>query len=142
MNVQLETLNTMLNSQTGLTKTVVKKILNRDFVEALNKIMNSDSAENKNDGIKKLIDIAVQKVTGGIRRKIAVIFTVIFGIIGVIASIVTSVLGGNIIIPLVIFAVIIAIIWIVTGSIFKTFAHKISGIIFKAVESKISAVER
>jgi Flp pilus assembly protein TadB len=138
MNIQLETFNTLLNSQTGLTKTVAKKILNRDFVEALNKIMNSSGAEDKNDGIKKLIEIAVRKVTDGIRRKIAVTFTIILSLFAVIAAVITLVLNGNIIIPLVIFAVIIALIWIVTGNIFKHFAQKMSAAIFKAVESKIS----
>jgi hypothetical protein len=137
MSIQLETFNTLLNSKNWLTKTAAKKILNRDFVEALNKIMNSSGAEDKNDGLKKLIDIAVRKVTDGIRRKIAVTFTIILSLFAVIATIVTLVLNGNIIIPLVIFAVIIAIIWIVTGNIFKHFAQKMSATIFKTVESKI-----
>jgi hypothetical protein len=138
MSIQLETFNTLLDSQTGLTKTVAKKILNRDFVDALNKIMNSGGAEDKNDGLKKLIDIAALKTTDSIRRKIAVTFTIILSLLAVIVTIVTLVLKGNIIIPLVIFAVIIAIIWIVTGNIFKLFAQKMSVTIFKAVESKIS----
>jgi Flp pilus assembly protein TadB len=137
MNIQLETFDALLNKQTGLVKTVTKKIINSDFVEALNKILINTGVGDINDAVKKLIDKAVREVTNSVRRKIATIFTIIFCILGTIITLVTLAAGGNVIIPLVIFAIIIVIIWLVTGNIFKRIANKITDKIFTTVKQSI-----
>jgi hypothetical protein len=80
--------------------------------------------ENANNALEKLVDSAVQKTANGIRLKISIIITVIASIFAVLAIIATHAIGGNIMIPIAIFAILIA--------------NKVSGIIFKEVEEKIS----
>jgi Flp pilus assembly protein TadB len=135
ISIQLETFDALFNKQTGLTKTITKKIINNDFVEALNKILISTGVGDINDAVKKLIEKAVREVTNSVRRKIATIFTIIFGILGIIITLVTLAAGGNVIIPLVIFAIIIVVIWLVTGNIFKRIANKITDKIFTSVKT-------
>jgi hypothetical protein len=137
MNIQLETFNSLLSSLKGPTKMVAKRILNRDFVEALNKIPDDPGKEDINNALKSLLETAARKVTNAVARRIAVVCTVIVGIIAIISIIVTSATGGNVIIPIVIFAVIIVIIWIITGKTSKNVAHKVSDKMFKVIESKI-----
>jgi membrane glycosyltransferase len=135
MDIQLENFNPLFDSLTGLTKIIAKRILGRDFVEAINKIQINDGAVDANDAVKDMIKIAARKVTNAIRRKIAVIFTIITGIIGIIITLVTLAANGNVIIPIVIFAVIIVIIWVVTGKIFNAIAQKVSDKILSSIKT-------
>jgi uncharacterized membrane protein YjfL (UPF0719 family) len=89
-----------------------------------------------NDAVKDLIKIAARKVTNAMRRKIAVIFTIITGILGIIITLETLAANGNVIIPIVIFAVIIVIIWVVTGKIFNAIAQKVSEKILSSVKGE------
>jgi hypothetical protein len=141
MKIQLETFTPVLNNLRGPAKFAAKRILSPDLVEAVNAIPVEDGTVDTNEALKSLIGLAAKKATGGIRRKVAGIFTVIFGIIAIITTPITFFLDGNIIIPLSVFAVIIAIIWVVTGIIFSRIANRISGIIFKAIESKMTSAE-
>jgi hypothetical protein len=137
MDNQLEKFSPLLNNLTGLTKVVAKRILNGDFVEALDKIMSSSGTEDKVNASKDLIRIAVRKVTDAIKRKIAVIITVITGVLGIIITLVTLAAGGNVIIPLAIFAVIIVLTWIITGNVFNGIANKITDKLFASVKTMV-----
>jgi Flp pilus assembly protein TadB len=137
-----QTLNELTGNLTGLTKLVATKVLNSGFTEQVKKVLDNSSVENASNALKKLIETAVQKVANGIRLKVAMILTVIVGIFAVFAIIAMLAAGGNIIIPIVVFAVIIAIIWFVTGTISKLIARRISGIIFNAIEGKISQFQK
>jgi Flp pilus assembly protein TadB len=141
MNIQLETFTPLFGKLRGPTKWIAKRIIGPDLVDAINAIPNKDGVVNSNDAIKNLIGLAARKVTSGIGRKIAVAFTVVLGIIGIIATTVTHLADGNFIIPTVIFAILIIIPWFVTTSISKRSARKISEMIFKAIEDKTAPVE-
>jgi hypothetical protein len=137
MNVQLGTLTPIVSTLRGPAKIVAKRILGPDMVDAINAIPVNDGTVDTNKAVLSLIALAVRKVTGGMRRNVAVTFTVIFGIIAIIISLITFFAGGNAVIPATIFAVIIAIIWIITGLIFGSIARKVTAIICKAIESKM-----
>jgi len=133
-----ETLNELTINLTGLAKLFATKILNNDFAEEVKKILSSYGVEKANYVLKKLIETAVQKVANGIRWRIAIISTIIIGIFAVLAIIAVSAANGNIVIPIVIAIILIAIIWLVTGIITKLIIRKATSIILKAIESKIT----
>jgi ABC-type multidrug transport system fused ATPase/permease subunit len=136
--LQPETFNEMFGNLTGLTKKIAIKIFNTELADNVKKNLNNYGVKNSSDALKKLIEMAVQKSVKGIRTKIAVILTIIIGIIALIAIIVTLAASGNIIIPIVIFAILILITWLITEKIFKQIAYKISGKIFKTIEGKMT----
>jgi hypothetical protein len=142
MTIQIESFTPLFGRLRGPTKWVAKRILNPDLVDALNAIPNKDGVVDSNEALKNLIALATRKVTNGIAAKIALIFTIVLGVIGVITTTVTFFTGTHIIITIVIFAIILMCVWIVSYKISKLTARKISGIIFKAIESKMTPAEQ
>jgi hypothetical protein len=142
MTIQLESFTPLFGKLRGPTKWIAKKILNPDLVDALNASPNRDGVVNSNDALKNLIALAARKVTDGIGAKIALIFTIVLGVIGVITTTVTFFTGTHIIITIVIFVIILILPWIVSYKISKLTARKISGILFKAIESKMTPAEQ
>ncbi|MCL2624123.1 MAG: hypothetical protein FWD31_10710 [Planctomycetaceae bacterium] len=134
----LEALEQSLGNLTGLNKWVAKKILKGGFIEKIKKTLNSDNANEISNVIKKLVDTAAQQAAIAVAAKISFVLTIIAGLFALLAVIVTLVLGGNIIIPIAAFAVLIVMIWFVTGSISRTIARRVSGVVFKTIEGKIS----
>jgi len=130
--------NELTVNLTGLTKLLAIKILNSDFIEKVKRILNNYGVENANDALKTLAETAVQKAANGIRWKIAIISTIIVGIFTMLAIIVLLAAGGNIVIPIVIALILIAIIWFATGAITKLIARKVASIILKEIKSKIT----
>jgi hypothetical protein len=137
-----ETFNELIGNLSGFAKPVAKRILNSSFAEEVKKTLNKHGVENANDALKGLVDAAVQKAANGIRFKIAMILTVIASIFAILTIIATLAASGNITIPITISVVLIAMIWFATGVISKLIARKVSGIILKAIESKIKNFQK
>jgi hypothetical protein len=135
---KIETFDKMLDSLSGFSKTVAKKILNNDFINKVDKDMNGLGDEAMRHALKKLINSAVKESVNSIIRKIAVILTVIISFLSIITTIVTHIIGGNITIPIVFLLSLVALNWVITSIISKSLAGKISGLIFNAVEEKIT----
>ncbi|MDR2584094.1 MAG: hypothetical protein LBC75_11485 [Fibromonadaceae bacterium] len=133
-----ETFNELMVNLTGLTKLLAIKILNNDFAEEVKRILNNYGVENANDALKKLVETAVQKVANGIRWKIAIISNIIVGIFAILAIIVLLAASGNIVIPIVIAIILIAIIWFATGAVTKLIVRRVASIILKEIKSKIT----
>jgi hypothetical protein len=131
-----ETFNELIGNLNGFAKPIAKKILNNGFAEEVKKIFNKHGVENANDALKGLVDAAVQKAANGIRLKITMILIIIASIFAVLAIIAMLAASGNIAIPIAISVVLIAMIWFATGAISKLIVHRVSGIIFKAIEGK------
>ena len=138
--LQLESFNEIIGSLKGLTKRVAVKIINDDFLEAVKKILNSYGVKDASDAIKKLLDISTQKATNVIQRKFLKVLTLIIGFFTVVASILTLAFRGNVIIPVVVSALIIVIIWIVTNQISKLIARRVSDRISTFIEGKITQI--
>ncbi|MDR0516830.1 MAG: hypothetical protein LBH25_07270 [Fibromonadaceae bacterium] len=133
-----QTFNELFGSLTGPSKWIATKILKNDFADKVKRILNNSSVEKASEALKKLIETATQKTASVIRLKIAMVLTIIIGILTVLAIIGASTVGGNIMLPIVVSVILIAIIWFVTGIISKFIVRKISGIIFKVIEGKIT----
>lgn len=130
---QLE-LDDLPGNLTGLSKIVAKKVLNNSFSEEVKNSIISFGVENASKTVKKLIKSAAGNAVSGILKNFAMALTVITCIISVIVIIVTLISGGNIVIPITILAVLVVLIWICTILITNKIAHKVSEIIFKAIE--------
>jgi hypothetical protein len=137
MTIQLESFTPLFGKLRGPTKWVAKRILNPDLVDALNAIPNRDGVVDSTEAFKNLIALAAGKVTNGIGARIALIFTIVIGVIGVITTTVTFFTDTHVIITIVIFATILMGVWIVSYKISKFAARKISNTIFKVIESKM-----
>lgn len=122
-----------IGSLTGPSKLVARKILKGNFVEEMNRILSS-SGTDRASAVKRLVDMATQKAASKIRRQIAVPPT----IIAVFFALLALAISGNIVVPIVVAAILIAIIWLVTGQITKAIAHKASATIFKVIERSIT----
>jgi Pyruvate/2-oxoacid:ferredoxin oxidoreductase gamma subunit len=136
---QQETSKEMFGNLTGLTKKVAIKIYNSDLADNVKKNLNNRGIKDSSDALRKVVEIGAEKSVKGIGRKFTIVLSIIIAVIAAAAVIVTLVTKGNIIIPIIIFAVLILITWLITGKIFKMIARKISGKIYKAIEGRVKA---
>jgi len=124
----------------GLPGKVVRKILNNDFLVKVIKIAD-------NHLLKKHINSVTQNAVFQITGKVGLILSIIILVIMLIPFFITLAAGGKIIIPVIVFAVIAALIWliicIVTGKITNGVSSliysKINYLITKAVDNKSEA---
>jgi len=117
----------------GTTYKVANKIMS-DYSEALSKI----TIDNMKTGLEELVRLSVQKIATAICTKVAMGLSVFVGVIGII----TLIAGGNIVIPLVISAIFIGLIWLMAkiGSIIiaRNMAKATTHLIFKAIEDVVA----
>ena len=133
-------LNEVIGSLKGLSGKVIRKILNNDFLVKIIKIADKHL-------LKKNINSITQNAVFQITGKIGLILSIIILVIMLIPFFITLAAGGKIIIPVIVFAVIAALIWliicIVTGKITNGVSSliysKINYLITKAVDNKSEA---
>jgi len=135
---QLETLEQLFGNLTGLNKWVAQKILHSGFIEEIKKTLNRTERNEINNALKKLVEMAIQQTTNALGRKVAFILTIIAGVFTFLVVIVTLVAGGNVVIPIMVSIILIAIIWFVMGKMSKLIATRVSGMVFEAIEGKIT----
>jgi|GEM_PF-2539506 len=131
MNMNEKELVKAIGTLTGISKIVARKVLKSSSIE------DASNTEIASNAFKELIIIATQKAANGIKNKIALILTIVTGIISAIAIIITLIAGGKYIIPIIVLVILVLLIWIISGIISKRVANNISGLILNAIESKM-----
>ena len=117
----------------GPSKWIARRLLKGSFISDVDKALTSQGSDREN-AIKRLMYMAIQKVTNQIRRRVATVPTVIVLIVVLLALII----GNNIVAPLVVAVILITITWLVTIKVFNGIARKTSDAIYKAIEGAIA----
>jgi len=128
--VLLNKVNEAIGGLKGLPGKVVRKILNNDFLVKVIKIADKHL-------LKKYINSAAQNAVFQITGKIGLILSIILLVIMLIPFIITLAAGGKIIIPVIVFAVIAALIWLVICIITGKITNGISGLIYSKINEMI-----
>ena len=84
----------------------------------------------------RLVSGAVENVVSEIGRTILAALTIVAGIFSVATIIVTLIAGGNVLIPLIISAVIIVVIWVIISVVFRLIASIITRAILEFVKGQ------
>ena len=128
-------LNEAMGSLKGLSGKVIRKILNNDFLVKIIKIADKHL-------LKKNINSITQNAVFQITGKIGLILSIIILVIMLFPFFITLAAGGKIIIPVIVFAVIIALTWLIISIITGKITNGISGLIYGKINDIICAYQQ
>jgi len=130
--VFLSKLNEAIGGLKGLPGKVIRKILNNDFLVKVIKIADKHL-------LRKYINSTTQNAVFQITGKIGLILSIIILVIMLIPFFITLAAGGKILIPVIVFAVITALFWLIICIITGKITNGISGLIYGKINDIICA---
>ena len=126
-------LNEAIGGLKGLSGKIIRNILNNNFLVKVIKIADKHI-------LRKYINSTAQNAVFQITGKIGLILTIILLIIMLIPFFITLAAGGKILIPVIIFAVFAALIWLIICIITGKITNGISDLIYNNISDMTAKI--